>query len=289
MTVRVETVSGSWSRGIVIGDLHGCAAELKAILRKSNFSNSLTRSFPNVLEESSDPNSLKEYKVTPRIPSDDLCIFVGDLVNKGPDSYGCVRLLRALGAVGVVGNHDLKVLSIRKHPTREEHVKSSLYNLAMQCPEDVLEYLGSLPHIVSIPHFNILVVHAGLDPTVPLVNQNVEAVTRMRRLQKRNENNGNNDDSIISSSEYYHTVEKGTNGKKWYKVWHDVVHEAILPCGEELYKQNIVVYGHDAKSSLQEKQFTIGLDSGCVYGRSLSALLLPSRKIIQVPGYQHHL
>lgn len=294
MTLQVKKITGTWNRGIVVGDLHGCVKELKTILRKVNFSNSVTRSCPSVLEDFHDPNTLTEYTKGAnegQQGTDDLCIFVGDIVNKGPDSYGCARLLRALGAVGVVGNHDLKLLSIRKHPEKDEHIKSSLYSLAMNCPQDVLDYLESLPHIIHFPNFNALVVHAGLDPTVPLANQDVEAVTRMRRLQKKNENSESGDEDILSSSDYYHTIEKGKKGKKWFKVWQEVVHEGSneLPCAEEIYKKNIVVYGHDAKSSLQEKKFTIGLDSGCVYGRSLSALVLPSRKIVQVPGYQQHL
>ena len=53
----------------------------------------------------------------------------------------------------------------------------------------------------------------------------------------------------------------------------------------ELYTQDkLVVYGHWATQGLNIRKNTIGLDSGCVYGKQLSGLLLPDKKLIQVPA-----
>ncbi len=46
--------------------------------------------------------------------------------------------------------------------------------------------------------------------------------------------------------------------------------------------KKLVVYGHWAREGLCVKENTIGLDSGCVYGKKLSALILPGREIVQV-------
>lgn len=293
MTAKVKHISGRWNRGVVIGDIHGCLSQLKAILRKVNFSNAVIRAHPEILDESNDSANLVGSDQQDCSSGDDLCIFVGDLINKGPDSYGCVRFLRALGAIGVSGNHDLKLVSLRNNMDRgivEE--SSSLFKLAKDCPPDVLEYLENLPHIVHISQWNVIVVHAGLDPSVPLQAQNVEVVTRMRRLRVK-DSRDEVDYEVLHSSDYFDAIEKGKCGIKWFKMWKQVVHDKKnfsgqpIPVSDELYYENTVVYGHDAKSSLQERKFTIGLDSGCVYGRSLSALLLPTRKIIQIPGYQH--
>lgn len=51
----------------------------------------------------------------------------------------------------------------------------------------------------------------------------------------------------------------------------------------ENYKgKKLIVYGHWARQGLCVKENTIGLDSGCVYGKQLSALILPSREIVQI-------
>lgn len=54
------------------------------------------------------------------------------------------------------------------------------------------------------------------------------------------------------------------------------------PWHEKYKSKKLIVYGHWARQGLCVKENAIGLDSGCVYGKQLSALILPERKIIQV-------
>ena len=68
-------------RTLVVGDVHGCVAELRALLDAVDFDDAR-----------------------------DNLVFVGDLVNKGPSSLAVVRLARELGALGVRGNHDERAL-----------------------------------------------------------------------------------------------------------------------------------------------------------------------------------
>lgn len=56
------------------------------------------------------------------------------------------------------------------------------------------------------------------------------------------------------------------------------------PWHENYSGKKLIVYGHWARQGLCVKDNTIGLDSGCVYGKQLSALILPERKIVQVPA-----
>ena len=55
-----------------------------------------------------------------------------------------------------------------------------------------------------------------------------------------------------------------------------------MPWHEKYKGKKLIVYGHWARQGLCVKENTIGLDSGCVYGKQLSAVILPERKIIQI-------
>ena len=71
-------------RTIVVGDVHGCSAELEDLLERIGFS------------------------------SADRLVFVGDLVARGPDSRGVLALMRQLDATSVRGNHEGKLLAWRR-------------------------------------------------------------------------------------------------------------------------------------------------------------------------------
>ena len=73
------------ARTLVVGDVHGCLDELRDLLDAVHYS------------------------------SADRLVFVGDLVDRGPDSVGVVRLAQDLGAVAVLGNHERKHLRYEQH------------------------------------------------------------------------------------------------------------------------------------------------------------------------------
>lgn len=78
------------SRQIVIGDVHGCVEELKSLLR--DLSPSRT----------------------------DRVLFLGDLMDKGPDGPACVRLVRESGYAMILGNHEEKHVRYRERIRRAE-------------------------------------------------------------------------------------------------------------------------------------------------------------------------
>ena len=95
---------------------------------------------------------------------------------------------------------------------------------------------------------DVVIVHAGLRPELPIEANDIPTMVVLREL----------DDAKPTP---------------WAQVWE----------GPEL-----VIFGHDAKRGLQLERHAIGLDTGCVYGNQLTGLILPSRTLVQVPALKPH-
>lgn len=121
-----------------IGDLQGCHAELQALLELIAFD-----------------------------PRHDRAWFTGDLVNRGADSLGALRTVRALGngAITVLGNHDLHLLACRHVEGRKLRPGDTLDEIlaAPDCDE-LLDWLRRRPLVHYDAARNTLLVHAGLPP-----------------------------------------------------------------------------------------------------------------------------
>ncbi|KAH8619769.1 putative Calcineurin like phosphoesterase [Trypanosoma vivax] len=232
-------------RYIIVGDVHGCPEQLEQLLLKVNFKQ-----------------------------GEDCLIHVGDLVNKGPDSLAVVQLVQRLGGIGVLGNHDYTLLNciarVREGHCKQRDVSDPVMRLASTFPRECEEYLRSLPHILRIPQYNVLVVHAGLNVGLPLEEQNVHEIMHLRRLEQMEEKKHK---QLQGGKPRWRAVVKGTRGEPWGTLWN----------GPEC-----VVFGHDARAGLQELPFAYGLDTGCVYGGDLTAVVYgrdsPKGKLVSVAG-----
>jgi serine/threonine protein phosphatase 1 len=134
---------GRWSDVYVVGDVHGCPDALDALVNEAG------------------------------IGDDDLLVFVGDLVRKGPDSAGVVaRVREAENALSVRGNNEEKLL-------RGEKALPELDGTEMR-------WLRSLPVAISWatgPGYGAgLVVHGGVDPRMPLGDHTVDDLQTARCL-----------------------------------------------------------------------------------------------------------
>jgi hypothetical protein len=185
--------------------------------------------------------------------ADDQLVLVGDLVAKGPDSQGVVALARERDALAVRGNHDEAVLRYRRAQqvgAPPPKIKKSHLAAARSLHEEDWAYLEALPLFLRFDALGVLVVHAGLLPGTPVERQSPEALMTMRTIRP---------DGTPSS--------KLDEGEPWARRW---------PGPER------VVFGHDAISGLQRERFATGLDSGCVYGGALTALVLPEDRLVSV-------
>ena len=139
-------------RVIVVGDIHGCLAELHALLEEIRF----------------DPM--------------DRLIAVGDLVGKGPDGAGVVRFFREEGHEAVLGNHDEKILKWRAG-RRGKPLRASHQAHADAMSDANWDWLAALPLFLTLPEHGVLVVHAGILPGVPIEKQRRKDLLDMRSLR----------------------------------------------------------------------------------------------------------
>ena len=191
--------------------------------------------------------------------STDSVVFVGDLVAKGPDSHGVVEWARTHGARAVLGNHDVHVLRWR-WAARDGKPPPSLGADHRVVVDDLVEddwrYLESRPYFIRLTEHGVVVVHGGLVPGVALEDQEPAHMVSMRTLRADGTPSKRLDD-----------------GELWGAQW---------PGPEE------VVFGHDAITGLQEHPFATGLDTGCVYGRKLTAYVLPERRKVSVDAARNY-
>lgn len=193
---------------------------------------------------------LKKLKLGP----EDRLIFVGDLCAKGPDSQGVVQRVRELGADCVRGNHDEAVLRIRRaaqqgyEPTRPP--KRAHLRVAEALTAADWDWLEALPLYLELPEIGITVVHAGVVPGKPVTKQHPDDLMTMRTLRP---------EGTASS--------RLEDGELWAPKYVGPPH---------------IIFGHDAITGLQRAPHATGIDTGCVYGRELTALVLPGRDLVQV-------
>jgi bis(5'-nucleosyl)-tetraphosphatase (symmetrical) len=266
-----------------IGDVQGCHAELIALLERIAFD-----------------------------PGRDQLWFVGDLVNRGPQSLATLRFVRDLGtaAVVVLGNHDLHLLAVAHGQGRGLRRRDTLGEVLRAPDRDVLlDWLRRRPLVHYDPAVGFAMVHAGFAPEWTL------AVARQAAREV--------EDALVRSPEALFADMYGDQPERWdgalagidrlrfivncctrmryvdrdgrlnlklkgapatvsgpWLPWFDV--PGRRTAGER------IVFGHWSTLGYAHRSDAWSLDSGCVWGGRLTALKLgPRPKAIQVdcPGY----
>ena len=259
-----------------IGDVQGCYDELRALLDALDFD-----------------------------PACDRLWFVGDLVNRGPHSLEVLRFVKSLGerAVTVLGNHDLHLVMQAEGCGR--HNKEDTLEAVLNAPdrEELLAWLRRQPLFHAEGDFAM--VHAGLLPQwtaaaaaalseevrAALMAENyrdflahmwgstpagwcddltgwerlrviVNAMTRMRFCTPQ---------GIME----FHSKEPPQHAPAGFAPWFEISDRASA--------NHTLICGHWSALGLKREPKLLALDTGCLWGGSLTAVRLEDRRVFQRP------
>ena len=253
-------------RTIFIGDVHGCFYELVELFQKLD------------------------------VQRDDRVVFVGDLVDKGPDSLGVLRFARNVvetqpGSVVVSGNHEEKASrqykrGVAVEPWCEDSIESDW------------AFIDAMPLFWYDPELNIRVVHGGIFPRLleehPDVWEKIEArganwqkgggkvMSRARRMLRiRYVGGPQRPVGVKGEVPPGEMLELGTN-VEGDPFWADTYHA----------EHGVVVYGHAPWLNGKVRQRSLvsyGIDTACVFGGKLTAFVIGKRiGFVQVRALQRY-
>jgi len=231
----------------IIGDVHGCAGELRTLLGELGWQ----------LEY----DGLVAVGATH--PEGRQAVFVGDLVDRGPDTPGVLRLVMGMVAAGtaicVSGNHEAKLVRALKGAkvTVSHGLAESLAQLEAEPEEfrrDALAFMDGLISHYVLDDGALVVAHAGLKEAY-----HGRSSGRVRSFALYGDTTGETD-------EYGLPVR--------------------YPWAQDYRGRAMVVYGHTPVPQAEWVNNTICLDTGAVFGGALTALRYPEREIVSIPAEQ---
>lgn len=226
-------------------------------------------------------------------PAEDHLWLAGDLVNRGPDSLAVLRFAKSLGPrlVSVLGNHDLHLVARRlglRQPGRRDTLDDVLN--APDCDE-LVEWLVSRPLMHRRGDYAL--VHAGLLPTWNLDTAQALAREAERGLGSRDERRGvlealygSGDDPRRDTIEVFTRLRTCTRKGRPCFDFSGPPADAPRGCHPWFELASVpeavtLLFGHWAALGLYTEGNFVGLDTGCVWGGTLTAIRLEDREIFQ--------
>ena len=228
----------------IIGDVHGCIHELRTLLEQLGY-------------------SISGDLVTP--PADRTAVFVGDLVDRGPDTPAVLRLVMGMVASGaawcVPGNHDIKLMrALSGKQVKVSHgLAESLEQLALETPEfraEVIKFIDGLISHYVLDDGRLVVAHAGMKGALQGRGSGV-----VREFALYGETTGETDEYGLPVRANWAAEYRGSA---------------------------TVVYGHTPTLEPEWVNRTICIDTGCVFGGKLTALRYPENALVSVSALREY-
>jgi diadenosine tetraphosphatase ApaH/serine/threonine PP2A family protein phosphatase len=182
---------------------------------------------------------------------DDRLVLLGDLVNRGPDSRRVIELARAHRAIALLGNHELRLLKYRRTGDRKYIKEKDLDTYDKLQPAD-WDFLEAMPLTFEEPDLNVVCVHGGFLPGEPWQKQSAEVVTRIQ---------------VVDREGRPAKRAAAPTAPPWADLWSG---------------PPFVIYGHTSRPDIYKLKWSVGIDTACAMGGSLTAYVLPERRFVQV-------
>ncbi|MFE0191185.1 polynucleotide kinase-phosphatase [Streptomyces sp. NPDC058989] len=230
----------------IVGDIHGCRFELETLLGRLGYA--LVRDELGRAVDAAHPQGRT-------------AVFVGDLVDRGPDSPGVLRLVMGMVGAGhalcVSGNHENKLGRYLKG-RKVQHTHGLAETVAQLGEEDdaFRAEAGAFVHGL-VSHYvldggGLVVCHAGLPE-----KYHGRTSGRVRSFAMYGDTTGETDEFGLP---------------------------VRYPWAEDYRGRAAVVYGHTPTPRATWLNNTICLDTGCVFGGAMTALRWPERELVDVPA-----
>lgn len=230
----------------IIGDIHGCRSELETLLGRLGYAlvrDGLGRTVDAVH------------------PGGRTAVFVGDLVDRGPDSPGVLRLVMGMVGAGhalcVPGNHENKLgRYLKGRKVQHTHgLAETIEQLEKEDPAfrtEVGEFIRGLVSHYVLDGGGLVVCHAGLPE-----KYHGRTSGRVRSFALYGDTTGETDEFGLP---------------------------VRYPWAEDYRGRAAVVYGHTPTPRANWLNNTLCLDTGCVFGGAMTALRWPERELVDVPA-----
>jgi protein phosphatase len=231
----------------IIGDIHGCFDELIDLLKQLGYA----------VEPQSNGETSPGYSVKP--PEGRKAVFLGDLVDRGPKIPDVLRLVMNMVEAGtalcVPGNHDIKLMrKLRGKDVQITHgLAESLEQLDKELPEfrsKVSEFIDELVSHYALDDGKLVVAHAGMKEEMQ-----GRGSGKVREFALYGETTGETDEFGLPVRYNWAAEYRG---------------------------RAMVVYGHTPVPQPDWLNRTINIDTGCVFGGSLTALRYPEKELVSI-------
>lgn len=267
-----------------IGDLQGCLTPLKRLLEKLHYDSTVDRLW-----------------------------LVGDLVNRGPRSLETLRFVRSLGTslVSVLGNHDLHLLAIAAGASKLR--QGDTLQSVLEAPDaaDLMDWLRQRPLLHHDSSLGWTMVHAGLPPQWDIARAKacaIEIETELRGASERlfhsmygdlpdcwseNLSGPPRQRFILNAFTRMRYVDANGHLDHRCKSSPERAPSGLIPWFRSPARRSAnakIIFGHWSTLGLINEPNLIALDTGCVWGGSLSAVRLdhPQRPLTNVICPQAH-
>jgi len=196
-------------------------------------------------------DEFKKLRKKVKLQPDDVEVSVGDFLNKGPYSLETLHYLLDNNIFSIMGNNEAKIIKLYKRYIKEgekylETIKPHEKEVVSKITINELKYLESLPYFLKFS--NLTIVHGGIMPDTVL------------------------DENIDNSTKKQITLLRYLNRDLVAIPWDDF--EGRYKFWSELYEghEGFIVFGHNPFDEPKIDEFSVGIDTGCVYGGRLTAV-----------------